>query len=174
VASERVKERGMTKKPWVGGVRKPGIAITAVLAFTACDVFSLDTLNDDRDRLNDARERWENEGFFSYEFVLDRDCFCSIAVRPARIVVQSGIILSITAVDEEDPLAAEEESYYFSIEGLFDFIEDAIAQGAAGLDVRYDEESGYPASIYVNYVRGTSLDDVRYNVSALMPTTEEG
>lgn len=164
----------MTRKPWLRTIQRAGMVILATLACAGCDIFSLDTLSDDRDRLNQAREQWRDEGYFSYEFVLDRDCFCTFGNQPAILVVQSGIILSITAVDEDEPLEAEDEEYYLSIEGLFDFIEEAIVQGAAGLDVRYDQTTGHPVSIYVNYIRGTSLDDVRYNVSSLVPTTEEG
>lgn len=113
--------------------------------------------------LDAARERWQEAGFDAYQMTLQRSCFCPEDYRgPFEVTVRNGAVESATfngtAVDAERVL---------TVADLFDLLEDAYDQGAARVDVTFDDELGYPTSLYIDYNEQMADEEVGYTVSSV-------
>jgi hypothetical protein len=115
--------------------------------------------------LADARTRWSSAGIANYDYTITRGCECSpesvgpVVIEVRHHQVQNRRYLTGTAVD---PQFAE---IFSAVPGLFDLIEEAILEPAAGLAVRYNAEYGYPETIQIDWVAGVADDEVSYHIS---------
>jgi hypothetical protein len=116
--------------------------------------------------LREALERWEDAGIDDYTFDLQRVCFCAGGVDPVRIVVRDGSAVSYTVVATGEPLTAEWRQWYPTVDGLFDFLEDAIERDAHRIDVDYDPGHGVPVHVFVDYDENVADEEMGYEVTA--------
>ena len=116
-----------------------------------------------KSRLNENRDKWRAQGLTSYAFTLRQACFCAIN-GPVRVVVINGTVFSATQISNGQAL---DTRFVSTIESLFDFIERAIANHYAVLDVTYDPALGYPAKIVSDGSRNAADDEVTYEVSEI-------
>ena len=95
--------------------------------------------------------KWAAQGAAEYRFNFSRSCFClPDYTREATLAVASGQIGSATYVDDGAVVADEVVRSYKTIEGLFAAIDEAIATGAAQIDVEFDAELGFPAKVFID------------------------
>jgi hypothetical protein len=107
-----------------------------------------DPLERERERLEQARARWRSQDILDYSFTFRRSCFCApSALEPAVVTVHRGEIVSVQRAADGAP---QDPASYYTIEGLFDLLQDAIDQGAASLSATYDSALGYPTSAYID------------------------
>lgn len=107
-----------------------------------------DDLERERERLEQARAQWRAQGPLDYRYTFRRSCFCAPMVRePAVVTVRRGQIASVQSVADGAPL---DPALYYTIEGLFELLEDAIDQEADQLSASYDSGLGYPTSGYID------------------------
>lgn len=111
-----------------------------------------------------ARAAWTAQRITSYDFTLQRLCFCG-ETRPMRVTVRDGQVTMVRPEGELLPLPAAEASWYPSIEGLFDVIATALALPAARVEAEYDAIRGFPHSVSIDYYSGVADDEVSYLVS---------
>ena len=119
-----------------------------------------------RAELRVRRERWAAQRILDYQLTLSRSCFCS--AEGAGLVV-------LTVLEGEpaewqyflsgDPLAPEWRAFFPTVEGLFDFVEDAIDRGAESIEVRYDEDLGLPTTIRIDYRLAAVDEEIAYEVA---------
>lgn len=122
-----------------------------------------------RAELRVRRERWAAQRILDYQLTLSRSCFCS--AEGAGLVV-------LTVLEGEpaewqyflsgDPLAPEWRAFFPTVEGLFDFVEDAIDRGAESIEVRYDEDLGLPTTIRIDYRLAAVDEEIAYEVEKLL------
>ena len=109
---------------------------------------------------------WAAQGMDDYQYTLQVSCFCMVDVtRPVNVVVKDGQVDSITYVEDgtaADPMFFER---YDSIDKIFAIISDAEAQGAARLDVTYDEASGVPQDIAIDMSEQMADEEIYLTVS---------
>jgi hypothetical protein len=107
--------------------------------------------------LEAARAYWESHDLERYRFDTQRLCFChGLMLEPVRISVEDGAITSVLSRDDWRPLPLPGEEggvTWYTIEDLFDWIEEAMAMGQY-LSVEYDPR-GYPADLTI----GTMVND---------------
>jgi hypothetical protein len=129
----------------------PWAALVSVLglALAGCGVTGpTGSLDRERQRLEQARAQWRSQGITDYQFTFRRSCFCAPAARePALVTVRQGAIVSVESVSNGAP---QDPALYFTIEGLFDLLEDAIDGDADQLTASYDSALGYPASAFID------------------------
>lgn len=118
--------------------------------------------------LGEARARWERAAIDDYTFELRRVCFCG-DIEPVRIVVRDGVAVSYTVVETGEPLAAESRQWYPTVDGLFDFVAEAIERDAHRIDARYDDGRGYPIHLFVDYDERVADEEMGYEVSGFTP-----
>lgn len=98
-----------------------------------------------------ARQRWAERAPTSYTYTLARDCFClSEMMGPVVITVQDGAVVSRVYVNNGTPVAANYQSLFPPIEGVFDLVDEAIRQGVEQLAVDYHRTLGYPVHIAID------------------------
>jgi hypothetical protein len=65
-------------------------------------------------------------------------------------------------------LEADQLAEYVIVDGLFDFIEEAIDGSAAALNITYDP-SGYPAEAWIDYEVRLSDEERGFQIRTLSP-----
>ena len=124
------------------------------LAMLACAGSESETGS--RRDLQDARELWATHGLESYDAEQTMSCFCP-PPREWIVHVRDGAIEGITLIDTEGLSESEITEYEArargsaaTVEDNFALIDDALWR-AHRVDVRYDEVSGYPREISIDY-----------------------
>lgn len=138
-------------------------ALFLMLAIAACS--SPTEPIDQRAVLAHNRSVWQAAGVTHYRFSLLRGCMCQPeSIGPVVIEVRDGDIVNrhYTTGASVDPQFAE---LFTTIPGLFDLVETALDLQAAGVAVRYHRKMGYPETIQIDWVAGTTDDEVSYRVS---------
>lgn len=138
------------------------------LAAAGCGITGAsDPLDRERERLEQARAQWRSQGIADYRFTFRRACFCAPDVRePAVVTVRRGAIVSVESVATGSP---QDPALYYTIEGLFDLLEDAIDQEAARLTADYDSALGYPRSAFIDRNEMIADEELGFQASDLQP-----
>jgi hypothetical protein len=133
---------------------------------TACT--SSGTEPADTKELDTARTQWTTQLPAAYRVTWKQSCFCGTdLLRPIRISVQAGQIVSAVYVDDQQPVASTTRGVLLTVDGLFDKIHAAITEHAAEVDVRFDPTRGYPASVFVDYSKQTADEEFSVQLSDL-------
>ena len=104
--------------------------------------------------LQKARNLWKEKGASSYSFIQQMSCFCMTDyTRPITYQVkdgkaQTGILMY---ADDNTTVGSGIIMDFYTVESAFDMIESAIKEHVASLNVTYDETTGYPKSISIDY-----------------------
>jgi uncharacterized protein DUF6174 len=135
------------------------------LGLAGCTTGPTDDLDRERERLEQARAQWRSQNILDYRYTFRRSCFCGPDVRdPAQVTVRGGQIVSVQSVATG---AALDPEFYYTIEGLFDVLADAIDQDAATLSATYDSGLGYPTSAFIDYSEMIADEEQGFETSAL-------
>lgn len=116
------------------------------------------------------RLKWAARRIDDYQLTLSRACFCP--PEAAGLVVLS--VLEGEPVEwlyflSGDPVASEWQAVFPTVDGLFDFLEDAIDRGAEEIDVAFDPDLGLPTTVRVDYRLAAVDEEIRYEVEKLLP-----
>jgi hypothetical protein len=148
------------------------VALLALLAALAagCGLFTKSEIDEERERLEENRERWQSRGPASYSYVFRRICFCApSATNPVVIQVRQREVISVRYEDPGAPVDPSLLSLYPTVEGLFAIIENAIDQDAEVVQARYDPTLGYPTSIALDGSSMIADDESTITASGLGP-----
>lgn len=114
------------------------------------------------------REKWTSSGVSHYRFELTISCFCPFfEVNPVTVEVKDRKIVSMTDASGQ-PLREEFIQTFgeaATVEGLFAIAEENIAN-ADEVEVTYDAQYGFPASIIVDRIKMAMDDEISYYVGA--------
>lgn len=124
---------------------------------------------DPAEALSRNRALWVQKGPANYQIVMSRLCEClPEATQPVTVVVRNQVVEGRRYLTGA-PVDPQYDALFVSIPELFDLIQQAIDGNAPGLAVRYHPLLGYPQSIQIDWVAGTSDDEVSYMVSDFGP-----
>lgn len=99
--------------------------------------------------LAEARQRWAEAGVARYRFEYARACECLPGASGPFVATVRG-----ERVEDVESLAGEPlpDGYAaFTVERLFEAIEDAFEAGAASMGVTYDAALGFPVDVAIDY-----------------------
>jgi hypothetical protein len=113
-------------------------------------------------------KKWDAANVSHYRFELTISCFCPFQdIMPVTVEVKDGQIVSLTDVTgqplREDFRTTFEEAA--TVERLFAIAKENIAN-ADQVDVTYDAEFGFPASISVDRIKLATDDEIGYSIGA--------
>lgn len=150
------------------------LSSTAFVPALGCALLALvGTCDDDgelRGRLENARERWREQGYSDYRLTLTHDCFCGFEGRgPVVVVVRFGEVVSRTYQETGEPVAEDFAPFFPDVEGLFEFVEDAIERDAVSIRAEFHPELGYPTIVAVDYAVNIADEERGYHVLAIEP-----
>lgn len=132
-------------------VRTVVLAAALSAGLQACSAVGPRRLGAERLAFAVALERWNAQRIDDYAYSLQRLCEClNEWMRPVRVVVENGVIVSLSDAQTGAPVAAERAHMYHTVEGLFELIADAIERDADVVAVEYHPSLGYPVRITID------------------------
>ena len=111
-----------------------------------------DSAQAQQQQLNDSQKKWESKNIRDYQYTFNWGCFCPPEHnKPVIISVRNGVLASVKYADNSAPVDKSNYSRYRTIEGLFEFIQDAINKKAYKMEISYDDKLGYPTFASIDY-----------------------
>ena len=115
-----------------------------------------------------ARERWAALDISDYDVTMSLQCFCPFGVGKAvDLKVRDGVITKGLHAAGSDPNTEIVLEYYRTVEGLFEFIADAIEQKAHSITAIYHPEHGYPKSVFVDFVSNIADEENGFTIEKI-------
>lgn len=122
----------------------------------------------DAGQLGLARLRWEALDISDYDVTMTLQCFCPFGVSKAvDLKVRNGVItkgLHPAGSDTSTEIVLER---FKTVEGLFDFIADAIEQKAHRITAVYHPEYGYPESVFIDFVSNIADEENGFTIEKI-------
>ncbi len=141
---------------------KPLVVLLPLLV--GCVIFS--SIEEDvQGELDVNRALWDAAAIHDYSMTFQRLClFCGIELLiPVRITVRGDTIVEVTDLDGA-PVVEPAEGVFLTIDEVFDFVQFAIDQRAAEIDVRYNGTFGYPTDVVIDFSRSLFNDDTQFQI----------
>lgn len=111
-----------------------------------------DPLSGQQKDLVTNRELWEAEAISEYSFRLQVLCFCPPEVTdPVILEISQDSIIAVVDAASGEPVESARFRNYYTVDGLFGVIENAIDREAHELVVTYDAVLHYPTRIVIDY-----------------------
>jgi len=145
-----------------------------VLCFTAIAGLSLGTFAisesaQTQQDLNDNHKKWISKNIKDYQYTFSWSCFCPPEHnKPVVISVRNGILSSIKYADGSGPVDKSRYANYRTVEGLFEFLQDAIDRKAYRMRVSYDASLGYPTSASIDYDERIADEEKSFKAAGLV------
>lgn len=127
-----------------------------------------------RAELAAQRGRWTTNAIGSYQLTLRRSCFCAPGA--------AGTVL-VNVFDQEprewhyfltgEPVQPELQALFPAVDGLFDFVAEAIGRGADSIEVTFDPDLGLPQEIRVDFRLAAADEEITYRVEKIVPIEDE-
>lgn len=125
-------------------------------------------------------KKWQAKRLQNYSFTLQRSCFCTPEyTTPMLVTVQDGKVLSAVTESlavalkpdgsEAAPTMVDVTDRAMSVDQLFNEIKQAIDNGAATIDVKYDPTWGYPRSISIDLDKRMADEELAFTSTNLKP-----
>ena len=125
-------------------------------------------LTDPGEALAAARARWAVYGDADYDMTFNWRCFCPPSqLAPVDLQVRDRGVAA-GAYPGGPELASDQLAEYRTVDGLFDFIEEAIDGRAVAINVTYDA-SGYPADAWIDYDERITDEERGFKVYSVDP-----
>lgn len=141
-----------------------GPALLMTVALSACGIVSS---GEGPDGLDAALERWERNGLASYTWRVDRSCYCG-AFGEAEIRVLDGEKVSVIRPGTGEPVPPAEARWFPTVDELFEVVEEA-RRDAHALEVEYDQETGAPLLVDIDWIGDAIDDEIRYTATSPVP-----
>ena len=115
-------------------------------------------------KLYEKRDLWNSFKISNYEMSQQIFCFCypEDFLMPKYIIVFDGNIKLINGSNPEDTIGYES---FYTINSLFDFIERKLKENPVVFQIEYDQEYGYPISMYFDISEMIADEEVGYSIS---------
>lgn len=143
----------------------------ALVAFALAGCNVLGPSGSQVERLADARERWRSVGPQDYTYVLERVCFCGIeATGPARVTVRNAVeVVAVVYVESGEPVPDPFDNWFLSVEGLFDYIGDALDRDPSYVRADYDPRTGLPVDVFIDYEAQIADEEMGFRAGQVLP-----
>jgi hypothetical protein len=146
---------------------RPTIQLLAVCLVATCARSPFDQHADD---LAGAQARWQGAGISSYDFDLQRVCFCvPEATGPVTISVRNGAFTAIVRTDSGTAVDTLLFQDYLTMDRVFVTTRRFLDARPASFTASYDTALGFPTSVAVDPIARAVDDELTYAVLALRP-----
>ena len=108
-------------------------------------------------------ELWESLNINHYTMTQTISCFCFPYefTQPKDIEVENNLIISI---DGKNPKETIGYNSFMTINKLFDFIESKLNDQPEFYEIEYNEEYGYPETLYFDMSKMIADEEIGYNI----------
>ena len=132
----------------------PRIVLFGVIAIAVLFAVLALLINHPLERITLAQNRlkWNTQGIRSYDYNAELICNCTEHNAP-------------TPVQVRDNKALNGAGRLYTVEGLFEIVQDALDQNAESVVVTYDSAQGFPAHIEIDRSLQESGDEIAYQIT---------
>lgn len=123
-------------------------------------------LSEEQAHLNQNLSRWENADISRYEYEYRRSCYCPDRLKTV-VTVQGDEVAEAFYKDDGTYLSNEELEQLYTIDELFDVVQDAINDRVFSLEVEYDSSLGYPTRIAIDRDEQMVDEEISHYATAL-------
>jgi len=104
-----------------------------------------------KQNLQEAREKWDSLSSPTYTYSFTHLAYIGL-IEPYEIVVEENAVTDVIISKTGKSAESEFHDFYtkFTIDGLFDYTQNALDK-AYEVRVKFNEEFGYPVSVYIDY-----------------------
>ena len=123
-----------------------------------------------QDTLDKHLAQWKKADIHSYRYVFQRSCFCMREfTKPVLITVDNDVVVEAKFADSKENLPNRLKDNRQPINYLFAKIQDAIDRKAHSINVKYNEQYGFPTSISVDYDQRMADEELYLKASNFQP-----
>lgn len=147
------------------------LPLLASLTTTGCNIgqslyYGADNI---ASNLRTNQSKWQNNQPERYQFKLSRSCLCDDQDNEDLIVTVENqtIIKAIDAATLQE-VDLSEKSDITSIDGIFQKISSELNRNAHQVEVKFNNELGYPEQLWVDVKRQTPNDEYAISVYSLV------
>jgi hypothetical protein len=91
------------------------------------------------------------------------NCFCP--QEEVIIEVENAQIVSVVDAESQQPI--EDVSQYKTVDGLFDFLQDALNDRPHDFSASYDPGQGFPTSAFIDYEAQVADEELGFELLSL-------
>ncbi len=113
------------------------------------------------DESNNYLEIWLSHGITNYSVDQQVICFCLFGDSLFTVYVENDSIVSVMNKATHQPVA--NVSGFYTINGLFELVDQARDDGAVLLKVNYNKTYGFPEKINIDYSKMNADDEIMIN-----------
>lgn len=136
---------------------------------TDADIQTINNTGNLPAEFTDNRQQWEqitSDPQASVEYTIQRSTFSPVDFnRPVNVVEQGGEIVSATFADTGEAVPQNVFDSLDTIDDVFERLENAYENNAATVNVTYDEQFGYPTSVFIDQDERIADEEVGYTIS---------
>jgi hypothetical protein len=116
--------------------------------------------------LERAERAWARAELGSYEYAVERLCFCAPDGRgPVRVRVEDGVVTRRAYVASGEPVPDPLADAFPTVEGIFELLRAALDSGAHSVSVTYDPGLGVPVELFIDYQEMTADEELGMRVT---------
>jgi hypothetical protein len=116
--------------------------------------------------LDAAQQRWQTTLHADYDLIVQRSCFCALAVvRPVRVSVRGGTPTALVYADSNTAADTALFTDYRSVDRMFAFLRTVLAAKPDSFSATYDPVWGYPTQVAVDPNFGTVDEEYAFQVT---------
>ena len=133
------------------------------------DVYLVRDIDSEQADLFLHQGRWERAGLVNYDYTGAWICKCPAEIiATAAVSVRDGKVTAVSSAEAGLAFIPVPERF-IPIADLFDLLQVALDEGAAGIDANYNEQYAYPVSLFVNYDEELSDEGRGFAVHSFTP-----
>ncbi|HEV8486774.1 MAG TPA: DUF6174 domain-containing protein [Blastocatellia bacterium] len=150
-------------------IKNQSLLLVLCLVANGSGTFAAGKSAQTQQQLNESHKKWVSKNIKDYQFTFDWGCFCPPEHnKPVIISVRSGVLTSVKYADGSGAVDKTKYTRYRTIEGLFEFMQDAINRKAYKIEVSYDATLGYPTFASIDYNEKVSDEEMSFKAGGLI------
>jgi hypothetical protein len=148
---------------------RPAVVVTLMVT-ASCSLFREgERFDNQQSALSSNRTTWQLRSPDRYEFRLRITCYCAPSiVRPVIVTVEDRTIVRVRDAQSFQDLSKSEFTFFYTVDGLFDAVQNAIEQNVDSLSAEYHPELSYPTGIAIDFSRQTADDELQLHAAELI------
>ena len=140
------------------------VIILAVTLLAGCDTATQDTtVGSEQSNLDQSISLWDASKISTYQYTYKRACNC-MPEQDIVVAVASGDISEAFYTPAGSYLNDDELDSLYTVENMFELIQEAIDLNVAVLEVAYNRETGYPEQIYIDINKNLADEEITHFV----------
>ena len=140
------------------------LAVIFVIVSASCS--SAPSQFSTQQQFENAKGLWQQKTSSNYDYTLKQQCYClDELTKPLRVSVREGTIVAVKNIETAEALPQNYWKDLYTVEAWFTVIEKALAKKAQKIEVIYDPNLGFPATIDIDIHSRLADDDIRASIT---------